>query len=536
MMIFPAGIARFGIWIVVLFVAGLVVAGYLNWPYGWDQGIYVWMAQAIRAGGIPYSEVWDLKGPAAIYLTALSQILFGDSAFGLRLFDLVLLITGATLCYRLSILLFASRRSAYLTAGIVVLWYMALGYWHTAQPDGWATWMLVSATLLVMTRTGSGSYIAAGALIGAAALVKPHFILFSIPVLLLARREPSGPGVMRIFWLGVAGGLVPVLAITVLLWRNAALGEALQTYFIYAPAVYSSTAGSLLEIAQRGADWLLSGRVLPVLVPLALAGWFDLASRNRSRALAIAVWVVGAVLLIVAQRWFFDYHILPALPWLSVLAGHGIWILVRSWREAPRESTTRNVLGALALSLLVYLGGHFAVFAGFDLLRSVANSAGLYSTERYLDGLGKPGNDYRVSRYLMSSAEPTDKILLWGMNTTILAESRLGSWGRFGFNMPLVIDTANPISLRFRSEFREAFAASRPDFIVFGESHNAASGLADDALTCALRRLVEQSYIHRFSAGPLHVYELRPSASGNLEPLQEVRCAEAGGSESVHPE
>ena len=509
----------------LLWAAAVVLAAaYLAWPYGWDQGIYVWMAQEIRAGGVPYSDVWDVKGPGAIYLVALAQVVFGDSPLALRAFDLCVFGIGVAITYKLSMLLFESRQGARLAAGLLVLWYLSLRYWHTAQPDGWGTVMLLGATWLVLTSNKTISILIAGALVGFSSSVKPQFILFAIPMLLLAGTRRPATNVTQLIGLGFAGAIVPILALIAILARNDALQDAIQTYLMYAPLVYAPAAGSLGDVARQGIDWLFGGSFPTALFAVALVGWCKLQSQQKVRAQALALWILGALALVALQRWFFGYHVIPAMPWICILGAHGIVTLVQLWRESPRNSDRRLTIGALTFALLLSLVTHFGVFAGYDVLRTWAHIGGILDQDAYLDGMGKPGDDYRLSRYLSANTEQSDRILVWGMHTTALAISQRRSWSRFGFNMALTIDTKHPISQRWRSEFRNAFAHSRPDFIVFGEGHTAAPNLNNDPLTCSLRVLAKSDYVHRFSTGPIDVFERREAGAENLEPLAMHEC------------
>ena len=38
---------------------------------------------------MPYQDAFDLKGPAAYYVFALAQVVFGHNAWGIRVVDLV---------------------------------------------------------------------------------------------------------------------------------------------------------------------------------------------------------------------------------------------------------------------------------------------------------------------------------------------------------------------------------------------------------------------------------------------------------------
>ncbi len=74
---------------VMLVAFGVAAAGSLFYPFGRDQGIFAWVADQIVAGGVPFRDAWDQKGPATHYTYALIQLVFGRGLWGVRVFDLL---------------------------------------------------------------------------------------------------------------------------------------------------------------------------------------------------------------------------------------------------------------------------------------------------------------------------------------------------------------------------------------------------------------------------------------------------------------
>src|SRR5437667_5275133 len=123
-----------------LFLA--LVPVYLSWPFGWDQAIFAWIGDVIRDGGMPFKDAWDVKGPATYYPYALAGLMFGGGPFGVRLLDLLLALLGTAVTLQLLRRL-VEPQVAFIGALCILLNFMALGYWHTAQPDAWVGWLLV---------------------------------------------------------------------------------------------------------------------------------------------------------------------------------------------------------------------------------------------------------------------------------------------------------------------------------------------------------------------------------------------------------
>ncbi|MBW3630095.1 MAG: glycosyltransferase family 39 protein, partial [Gemmatimonadetes bacterium] len=187
-------------------MAALIVAWaalYLTWPFGQDQSAFAWVADVIRAGGLPYQDAWEVKGPLVYYMVAIANAAFGRNFWGIRVFDLLVLAAGMIPLYLVA-RTFASRGFALLGPALFLLWYAALNFENTAQPDGWAGVFLAGAAAALITggrRPGPAAAIVAGALIGACTLFKPTYGMFlALPLLFGWAGERDSRGVLFRFW------------------------------------------------------------------------------------------------------------------------------------------------------------------------------------------------------------------------------------------------------------------------------------------------------------------------------------------------
>lgn len=123
----------------------------LWWPMGRDQGSFAMGGEIVAAGGRPYLDAWEQKGPASQATFALAHLMFGRNMWGIRVLDLLGLVVTAALVWRF---LFKFENVLAAHSG-TLLWcfaYLNLGYWCTAQPDGWAAMFLLMGLLGVMQR------------------------------------------------------------------------------------------------------------------------------------------------------------------------------------------------------------------------------------------------------------------------------------------------------------------------------------------------------------------------------------------------
>ena len=152
----------------------------LSWPFGSDQGIFSWIGDVIHQGGMPYRDAWDIKGPLAYYLYALAQWLFGKNLWGIRLLNLAFLAASTAVLGRVVRDLSDSVIASWACL-IFILWYGSGSFDNTAQPDGWASMMILIGIAPLPKASGRftlKSLVMAGLLVGCAALVKP-FLPFS---------------------------------------------------------------------------------------------------------------------------------------------------------------------------------------------------------------------------------------------------------------------------------------------------------------------------------------------------------------------
>src|SRR5471032_2167823 len=70
-------------------------------PFGWDQGLFGYVADVIRRGGMPYRDVWEIKGPLVLYLYSAAQTLFGAHMWSVRVLDLLALAASSLAGYRM---------------------------------------------------------------------------------------------------------------------------------------------------------------------------------------------------------------------------------------------------------------------------------------------------------------------------------------------------------------------------------------------------------------------------------------------------
>lgn len=447
-------------------------AASVTWPFGWDQGILASVGSVINAGGLPFRDAWDIKGPIAYYVYALAQRAFGHNLWGIRVLDFLISALGAGAVARYVARL-TDATTARWTWAVLVLAYASGSYWHTAQPDWWAGLMLGVGILplgaSVHTLTTS-RLLVSGALIGSAGLIKPFYGAFLgigfLAVWLCARR--GGRSVLA-GWATLLAGFVLPLGITIgwFAWHDA-LHDLTDVYLRYAYQVYAGAGARPLSLRLRGiAEHLLAGKVVVVAVPAVLLGTAVLWRKDRACAVVTTVYALGTVGAVAAQSRFFEYHWLVMLPPVAILAAvgfHAAWYSSSLPGQSGdgRWSPARAFVGA---SLLV-LGFHACARPLHDAAAWFRFVVGRSAAADYLAHFGSVADELLAAEYLREHTQPDDRIEIWGWSASVPYLAKRGRPTRFIYSMPLVMGAETSVREAYRREFLRKLDESPPAMVV----------------------------------------------------------------------
>ena len=465
----------------------------LTYPFGWDQGLFAWVGDAITNGGLPYRDAWDIKGPLLYYVYAGVQWLFGIHLWGIRLFDAALLAITAWVMFQTALPLTDGRLASF-AAVLYVLWYASHSYWHTAQPDGWAGMLVLGAMapLLVDSRSyGFSKMVRAGVCIGLAVLLKPVWIVFiALPLLhlLLTRQSRAISHALAV----LAGCIIPVgLLVGWLAWQGV-LSDYVDIHLKYS-ALY---AGFAPENRLKGlGEYLLFGRVTAVVLPLSAYGAVVLWRERRRSAVLLVMWWAITIVLVAAQGRFYAYHWLPMLPAVTLLTAIGLYDLL------SRATTFAYITCGLVYLICI------APIA-FEASRFVAWRLGAIDRQAYYDAYGEPGVQMQAVDWLRTAAP--GKIFTFGWLCSVAWLSERDYVSRFGYSLPLMMGEGTDVRSRYRAEALAALDADPPRYIVVGPLSEQILGrrftIADFPELAELMRTRYQE-VSRF--GAITIYEIR---------------------------
>lgn len=483
------------VWPVVVLLLGTVVLGSVSLilPFGRDQGIHAFIADAMLHGKVVYRDVFNVKPPLTTAVHALALLAFGHSMTSIRLLDMIWSMATALV---ISLLVWRSfgRRWLACAAGLLFCFqFYLLDFWNTAQTDGWINLPAAGAVLLAfggmrgggVTRSGSWTWVFAGICIGLATMFKYTMaaLLPAVAVVALVHGRRQMPRAWRsILWLGIGFGAALLLTLLVLL-TSGALPAFVESQFGLMPSYAALESGrgffgKLMHMIQKftlDAGFRV-GALLGLLgIGPAVAGLLERGEGSSNRRLVLAlvlVWLVVAVGSVCAQGKFFRYHYLPVLGPLAVLgalaiaAGFGrLWLrLGRSWLRA--------------IALLLFAAG-MVLATGYprqygDLLAVAAGRTSIgehWRSSRFVPwGDFSLRDDMELADYIRASTRPDDKVFIWGYEPVVYFLARRWPVSRFEYTFPIVVSWS---SGKFQRELMDELWRDPPELFVV--AHNDAT-------------------------------------------------------------
>lgn len=426
---------------------------------GRDQGIFHYIAWAVRNGAVDYRDVRDVNGPLVHLIHVVLLLLGGGDEHRFHVLDLAatgasFAIVGALLPGALGRRTRWSERIVWAGATWVVLsaQYALYLYWNQAQRESFSDWFLLPSIALQIARPAPRTaFRRVVVVVGLSTLAfygKSTFALFTAMQVgvLFFDRELALSTKQRLAAIalgGVAGSLVPLL----FLLLHGDVASYLTITFRDVPQIYR-------YIWARSAQEILGdeGPLVTTAVALAVSGTLAalvaLGTLPR-RMLALALAPVVGVLTIVAQHKGFGYHFHPvtATTHIGLLV-----VLVTLWerlRSAPRRRPLGRLvaLGATAAYALWITGA----MASSPHIRNVWILAGGETSEKrrereYFDSFKShdffPWELRQAARYLVDNTAEDARVQMYGMDPYLLFLARRRSATPYIYAYDLNADAA----------------------------------------------------------------------------------------------
>jgi hypothetical protein len=301
----------------------------------WDESLYFLMAEAWRAGHLPYSTIWDNK-PLGIYVifAAFQSVIPGIAAIRVATSLCVALLAWTV--FRITEILTRERSAAWVAGGLVVIGSLS-NDGLSANTELFMAAGTALAGLAVLVEAPSW---AAGLALGCGFMIKYVMAPEAFLVLLLLFHRRGAGAVAS----AVAAAALPVLAAAGLYAAHGQLGLwwdcSVMSNFRRAAAAPHPGA---LQWALSTQFWRWGPLYLTALAMLPGARGRGLTSNFP------LLWLLGALIGAVSAKFFYDHYFLQCLPPLCVLAGC-------AWARLPPGGVVRDLLLLFLLPLPVQAG------------------------------------------------------------------------------------------------------------------------------------------------------------------------------------
>ncbi len=448
---------------VVLFI--LALGSLLGTP-GRDSSVFIYVAEGILYGKVPYLDRWDHKPPLIYAINLAGLLVSGGHIWGVWLLEGLFLLGSVWIA-------FVVLRENFGIAAAAISIPVFLHYFIELNEGGNFTeqyallFQFFALYLFVATERQDELKpwlpLAIGVLAAAAFLLRPNLVGLWIAIglhwILWTRSAPR-----YIAW-AVAGAGTVFLLLFCTLTVVGGWSAFLDAVFAYSIA-YSGAATFMdkIEAAKRLTEYLHP--LFPLLVTAWVIGLYYCLSqearhaRYKSLLLLALIWLPIEVVLISSSGRQYLHYYMTILPVFSVFLAFSVSVIIASLlRRINQLSSDRvhtNLLVSLASLAVVVVTAIYLQ----DEMRSVVSHIELHVA----DGEAVKGRFSRVVERVHATTAPGDTILVWGAESQIYLFSERMSPTRFFYQYPLV--TPGYASAAVFDEFISDINANKPAMII----------------------------------------------------------------------
>lgn len=412
--------------LLALGLVALLLPFWLLHPLLLDQYIYMYVAKVIVAGGAPYLDAWEQKGPL-LHLIYAALIALGPAPeTALKLFDTAALLGALILLYRIG-----QRHGGPITGWIAVslaLLFTPLTAVSLMQADSWSACLGIAMLALLLREPSSHkrSYFLAGLLQGACLMLKPTTALLALMAIRGTIRHDRLRTRLHLLALYGAGSLVAPSLILLWLAQHQALGAFWHDYILFNLFTHSSASPATVTQALflEPMSWPYVMPALRMLyLPIAGLGWWLWRQKDR-----LTVDMVGLISLafLIAYEGQALYSI-----------NHAVAVYLPASLLAAQVVSRYPLMLLLSLLQIPVLLGQ----PGLAAAESWRYLLGLINRETYLENYSyanhNPNQLERITQRVNAISPAHSPIYIYGFQVTPYILSNRLAPTRYFFNYPL---------------------------------------------------------------------------------------------------
>ncbi len=434
----------------------------LHWRFERDSPLMVYAGWLVAHGAVPYRDFFDMNMPGTYFIMSVMGYLFGWSAAGFRIFDLIIL--GGISSFTFLWMRRFGKLSAFIAAVLFPLWYLYSGPAMSMQRE-YMELLPLSAMLAAASLSKSASIVRTafilGFLTGLGMLIKPQFVIFLFPLLSLVYKHNSENVRLLHKSLALIGGilLLPAAVFLYLLFTGGLI-PFLDMAFNYLP-LYSHLTGShepisglnrLLYIGKSTISGLMRYYTL-----IAAAGIFVLKFDKEQTAWyrVIIVLLISAAIYPALSGQFWGYHWIPFI-YASLCAA--------SLSAEPLLDKKMGIIKVLPVIALMAVVLYKSARVTGEIYESFRNHTYWNANEHPQFGIPDDVSNY-LNRHMKKgdTVQPLDWTggAIYGM---LIAKAPLAT--RFMYDFYFYHHINSPYIIGLRKEFIKELHLAEPRFIV----------------------------------------------------------------------
>jgi hypothetical protein len=298
---------------------------------GPDDGFFTEVALLWRHGVIPYVGVFDVKPPGFFAVLALAQAALGPSLAALHVIGV--LSDAATMALMLQMTARRGAPAVGLFAALLYGWFS-----HAVVGDDCYSLLIALTTLAMavgLSRLPIGPRaIAAGLVIGAAAMVKQTAVLEALALAMILAGQAAQRR-WRIAALFAASAAVVPFVVVCYFAAHGAVGALLHDIVgvaLQRPGSNTDRISFLNGIVRFG---LIARGIAPILLIAAITAALQRrAPRWRAEIQAISLWFALALVGVFVQHALLATYLGPLMPPALLLSGYGLALRLGNMRSA----------------------------------------------------------------------------------------------------------------------------------------------------------------------------------------------------------
>ena len=437
-------------------------------PFGWDHGMMAVTGETLAEGGVPYRDSWDVKGPLAFLPIAVAYFISGNTMWGIRFVELLILVPALIVLYRTV----SEHTTCWIGAATRValyLWVASAGWFFTGQSDVWAMALATVAACRLMPAAPARAanrwqFLFVGFLIGCCGAIKPVFLALGlVPLAYLTFLDAALKQRLQLFaWL-IAGIAVPHALVLAFFLLRGGLSDLIEVQLTFNLGSYQRVGGqSVRDLMLTFKDYLSDSPLL-VLLPIAFAG-LHARRADRITIAPLVAWLLAAGLALFVQRKLYTHHWFALFPPVLILTAFGVHALAQEpWGGKLGKVVAGTTACVFAFLVISEPAREVVRWARHITGTLPAEYYSLYDFHTYnvADGI-------RAAEYIRTNSAPDDGVFVWGNHAMVRFLADRPNPTRFEYDLPLT--TPGALYNVYRAEMIDGLTAEPPAFIVVGST------------------------------------------------------------------